>query len=149
MYEQARHEPFIDTAWDEAQARHAIDRIVRDAHGRLDPQKLWPVHPLDQLGPEQTEPLKMLYFGAAGVIWALGYLNRVGATDLTGDYSSALADLPANNRMQLRLSQPHNFSYLMGDAGSCLYIGALLRPRIYPTRFSKSSKPMWITPPGS
>ena len=80
MYEEARHEPLIEAEWNPELALEAIDRIVRDTHARFDPQTLWPIHPLDKLSDNPTEPFRMLYFGAAGVIWALDYLNGVGAT---------------------------------------------------------------------
>jgi lantibiotic modifying enzyme len=127
MYEEPRHEPLINAPWNEARAREAIDRIVCDARARFDLRKLWPVHPLDQLAPGQTEPFKMLYFGAAGVVWALKYLERVGATEHEQDYAATLADLPRGNRAQLRLSKPNTFSYLMGDVGIQL-VHWLLRP---------------------
>ncbi len=120
MYDKARHEPLIEAGWNEERAHDAIDRIVRDTHACFDSQKLWPVHPLDQLEPTHTEPFKMLYFGAAGVIWALHYLNEIGATKLKRDYSNALTDLAAKNRIDLKLSAPNTFSYLMGDVGILL-----------------------------
>jgi hypothetical protein len=86
MYEQARHERLIEAQWDEERALATIDQIVRDTCSRFDPQKLWPIHPLDLFRNGLTEPLKMLYFGAAGVIWALDYLNKIGATAVKEDF---------------------------------------------------------------
>lgn len=59
----------------------------------------------------------MLYFGAAGVIWALDYLQRVGATSIIRDYSEALVSMAARNRADLQLSESQSRSYLMGDVG--------------------------------
>lgn len=115
MYEHHRHEPLVETPWDETRARDAIDLIAKDAHDRFDPRNLWPVHPLDR--PHGDRPFKMLYFGAAGVIWALNYLHRVGATTMTHDFSNTLADLASQNRDDLNLSEPSSFSYMMGDVG--------------------------------
>jgi len=120
MYEEARHEPLIELEWDEGQARTAIDRIVRDTHAHFDSQKLWPVHPLDQFGEDHTKPFKMLYFGAVGVIWALDYLNRIGATKIERNYSSSMIPFAQTNRQDLNLSPPDTFSYLMGDVGILL-----------------------------
>ncbi|MBM4261783.1 MAG: lanthionine synthetase [Deltaproteobacteria bacterium] len=115
MYEHARHEPLVEQQWDESRARDAIEQIVRDADARFHSHRLWPAHPLDR--PHADRPFKMLYFGAAGVIWALDYLHRVGATNATRDYSSTLAQLATENRADLNLSEPDAFSYLMGDVG--------------------------------
>ena len=59
----------------------------------------------------------MLYFGAAGVIWALDYLHRIGATAVAQDYATTLAELTPENPVDLNLSEPNSFSYLMGDCG--------------------------------
>ena len=115
MFEQHRHEPLIEPDWKEHDARAAIERIVKDTHARFDPHRLWPVHPLDR--PSAERPFKMLYFGAAGVIWALSYLNRVGATEVAHNYITTLAELAGQNRADLNLSEPNSFSYLMGDVG--------------------------------
>ncbi|SRR6266850_7992097 len=120
MYEEARHEPLIETEWDEERARDAIDLIVRDTHAHFDPQKLWPMHFLDRLGDDLHVSFKMLYFGAAGVIWALDYLNRIGATKIERDYSSSMVPFAPTNRTDLNLSPPNTFSYLMGDVGILL-----------------------------
>ena len=120
MYEEARHEQLSETDWDEERVHAAIDRIVRDTHTRFDPQKLWPMHPLDQFRDDYTKPFKMLYFGAAGVIWALDYLDRIGATKIEHDYSSSMTLFAQTNRRDLNLISPDTFSYLMGDVGILL-----------------------------
>jgi hypothetical protein len=128
MYEPARHEPRTDADWDHQKALATIERIIRDTHAHFNPQTLWPIHPLDQLGGDLKEPFKMLYFGAAGVIWALNYLKDIGATTTNHDYSSALIDLAAKNRAHLQLRGPNANSYLMGDVGI-----SLVRWRLAPT----------------
>jgi hypothetical protein len=117
MYDEARHESLIEKDWDENRARDAIELIVRGTHAHFDPRNLWPAHPLDQPGADRAKPLKMLYFGAAGVIWALNYLHRVGATAVLHDYSNCLVELASKNRADLNLREPQSFSYLMGDVG--------------------------------
>ena len=128
MYEQARHEPLIEAEWNPELALETIERIVRDTIAHFDPQYLWPVHPLDRPGADRTKPFRMLYFGAAGVIWALNYLKRIGATTIAHDFSSTLAELAGRNRADLNLSEPNSFSYLMGDVGI-----QLIQWRINPT----------------
>src|SRR5688572_8224242 len=117
MYQEARHEPLIEAEWQQESALVAIDRIVRDTHARFDPRTLWPIHPLDKLSDNPAEPFRMLYFGAAGVLWALDYLNAVGATAMQRDYADSLVDLAMKNRAALHLGAPHTNSYLMGDVG--------------------------------
>jgi lantibiotic modifying enzyme len=128
MYEQARHEPLILAQWDDGRALAAIDQIVRDTYSRFDQHNLWPIHPLDLLRNDLTEPLKMLYFGAAGVIWALDYLNKVGVSTVKGDYSTALKDMALKNRGQMNLSEREAASYWMGDVGI-----QLVHWRFFPT----------------
>ena len=120
MYEEARHEPLVDAEWNQQLALEAINRIVGDTHARFDPQKLWPIHPLDKFTDTPTEPFRMLYFGAAGVIWALDYLNVVGATAMKHDYANSLVDLAAKNRADMKLRGLQKNSYLMGDVGILL-----------------------------
>ena len=117
MYDVTRHEPLIEAEWNQELALAAIDRIVRDTHARFDRQKLWPIHPLDKITDEPTKPFRMLYFGAAGVIWALDHLRVVGATAMQRDFKDALIDLAAKNRAEMQLRAPHTYSYFMGDVG--------------------------------
>ena len=115
MYDSSRHETLIQRDWNDNRAREAIERIVQDTHSRFDHENLWPVHPLDQ--PHAERPFRMLYFGAAGVVWALDYLHRVGATAIKHDFAAALSGMAANNRNDLNLSESQARSYLMGDVG--------------------------------
>ena len=128
MYEKARHEALIEEDWDADRVVRVIDEIVRDTRGRFDQHKLWPIHPLDKFRDNLTEPLKMLYFGAAGVIWALDYLNKVGATAVKEDYSMALNELALKNRVEMALSERETASYWMGDVGILL-----VHWRLFPT----------------
>jgi hypothetical protein len=50
---------------------------VADAVAAFDPHRFWPAHPLDDGLPDGHTSL---YAGAVGVIWALDYLARAGAT---------------------------------------------------------------------
>ena len=45
LFDPSRHEPLQERAWDEAAARAAIERIVRDAEARFSPQAYWPLRP--------------------------------------------------------------------------------------------------------
>jgi hypothetical protein len=76
LYEPAQFEPLTDELWDPARIVDAIATIVADVDATFDPAALWLAHEWD--GWEEPLPLKTLYVGAAGVIWALDALRRRG-----------------------------------------------------------------------
>src|ERR671923_2100045 len=88
-YEPAQFEPLIDESWDSARIEDAIASIVADADAAFDPEELWPAHEWE--GWQTPLPLKNLYVGAAGVIWALDALQRRGHAETTGDPAPAAA----------------------------------------------------------
>ncbi|MFL5925337.1 MAG: lanthionine synthetase C family protein [Gaiellaceae bacterium] len=79
LYDAAAHEPLTDREWDPAFAHEAIAGIVADAEASLDDTApadyaAWHIHPLDR-EPDDPETPTCLYFGAAGMIWALRVLG--------------------------------------------------------------------------
>src|SRR6202030_4208594 len=77
MLEPARHVPLRPLPWNPSEVSTAIEDAVSDALAHFGGERFWPAHPLDGGVPDgQTS----FYFGATGVIWALEYLRRVGAT---------------------------------------------------------------------
>ena len=120
MYEEARHERLIDATWDQERVVGAIDQIVGDTHAHFNPQKLWSIHPLDRFKQNLPESLKMLYFGAAGVIWAVDYLCRVTSTAVKRDFTTTLNQLADQNRREMNLSDQETSSFWMGDVGILL-----------------------------
>jgi len=76
LYEPAQFEPLIDEPWVPTRVEDAIAAIVSDADAAFDLDALWPAEEWD--GWEEPLPLKSLYVGAAGVIWALDALRRSG-----------------------------------------------------------------------
>src|SRR6266446_277108 len=120
MYEPARHFAFRPQAWDETEARAAIGEIVADALENFDGGRFWPAHPMDG---GAAGGLTGLYFGAAGVIWALDYLQREGAVDLARDFRLLLPQLLSRNRADYaRMPYPAHASLLFGDVGVLLVI---------------------------
>ena len=81
LFEADRHEPLQAAPWDAPRARDAIRAIVTDLEQTLDKDRGWPAHPLDEIKAPATG-LKSLYLGAAGALWAMWYLERVGAVAL-------------------------------------------------------------------
>jgi Lanthionine synthetase C-like protein len=89
LYDPGLHEPLTDEAWDEGRVRDAIGRIVADADTAFDPERLWPAEEWDVY--LATPPLKDLYVGASGVIWALDALRRRGHAETEIDLPAAAA----------------------------------------------------------
>jgi hypothetical protein len=87
LYDPAQFEPLTDVPWDEARVRSGIRAIVADADAAFDPDDLWPAHEWD--GWQAALPLKNLYVGAAGVVWALDSLRRRGHAETTLDLEAA------------------------------------------------------------
>jgi hypothetical protein len=119
LFDPARHEPLQDIAWDEDRARASISHIAADAEARFTPQGWWPPHPRDlDPGEDATQPATPLYYGACGVVWALHYLQDVGAVRLRRNYleSALMTDLLARNSAWLGDDAAANAgSFMMGE----------------------------------
>jgi hypothetical protein len=118
-----------DEPWDETRVRDGIRAIVADADATFDPVELWPADEWD--GWEAPHPMKDLYVGASGVLWALDVLRRRGFAE-TG------IDLAAASRRTLELwkeapdysqwaesedfpvTRPSASSLLLGESGPLL-----------------------------
>ena len=95
---------------------------MRDVEDRYSPQSFWPMHPLDSESGSR-EPAFDLYFGAAGVVWALHYLEAVGAVRLRGSFRKDVDTLLELNGHWLELhghGGPDRASYLLGETGILL-----------------------------
>jgi hypothetical protein len=93
LFDPRRHLALAPEAWDAAVARAAIREIVDDTLERFDPDGFWPPHPLDEgAGQSPTS----LYFGAAGVLWALDHLRRAGAVEFARIFAGCCAMLTLN-----------------------------------------------------
>jgi hypothetical protein len=89
LFDPPSHERLTGTPWDEARVRDAIREIAADTEAAFDADTLWPGHPRDEV----AEPLKGLYLGAAGVIWALTDLERDGLAELARDWTATAVGL--------------------------------------------------------
>jgi Lanthionine synthetase C-like protein len=87
LYRPEVFEPLTDEAWDEARVRAALAAIVADADDAYDQQELWPANEWDAW--EAATPLKDIYVGASGVVWALDALRRRGHAESTIDLAGA------------------------------------------------------------
>src|SRR5439155_1359931 len=121
LYEPAQFEPLTDEPWDPARVEGAIAAIVADADAAFDPAALWPAHEWD--GWQEPLPLKNLYVGAAGVIWALDALRRRGHAETSLDLAAA-----ALRTLELKRAAPdftadehyHPAALLRGETGPLL-----------------------------
>jgi hypothetical protein len=129
MLDPARHVPLQSLPWSADEARAAIDEIVSDALARFDQNRFWPSHPLEDALPDGHASF---YVGATGVIWALEYLRRVGATQARIDFRPVLRRLVDANKTQFTSGKSTGYSehgsFLFGDMGT-----ALLVMRLAPT----------------
>jgi hypothetical protein len=74
LFRHGEHEPLTETPWDAARALAAIAEIVAEAENAVD-DAAWPVHSLDDDGPDPLHRPATLYLGSAGMIWALHALG--------------------------------------------------------------------------
>ena len=87
LWDPATFEPLTDRPWDEAWVREQIREIVADVDDAFDEAGLWAA---DEWDAWQTPtPLKALYVGAAGVVWALDALRRRGHAESRLDLAAA------------------------------------------------------------
>ncbi|MGZ4333731.1 MAG: lanthionine synthetase LanC family protein [Gaiellaceae bacterium] len=157
LYDPGAFEPLTDEPWDEDRVRDGIAAIVADADAAFDPGELWPAHEWD--GWQAALPMKNLYVGAAGVVFALDDLRRRGLAETT-------LDLPAAALRALEcwraepdymegevVPDPPESGLLTGEAGILLVACRLghrleddLKNRIRANRSNTAEDLMWGTP---
>src|SRR5215217_9023061 len=129
MIALGRHRALTHDAWSELAARAAIEEIAADAAAHFDPDTFWPGHPSDDR-VEDGNP--SFYWGAAGVIWALDYLHRIGAVSITKNFRPVLPRLLERTVAAFESLSPTDYakhgSLLFGDMGA-----ALVAMRLAPT----------------
>lgn len=124
LFQPGRHEPLTIEPWDETRAREALARIVAEANAGFTPDGLWPIHPLDVSPERPPDCMKMLYNGAAGVVWALHCLHDTGVAPLAHDFLPAVrtlvarhhADLEKHDGVRNYIGHESN-AYLFGETG--------------------------------
>ena len=125
LYRPEAFEPLTDEAWDEGRTRERIRALVADADQAFrGPRLFWRAHEWDRW--HGTSPMKNLYVGSAGVLWALDALRRRGYAETSLD----LADLAVRNlelfrerpdfMKGMKLPEPRESSLLEGESGILL-----------------------------
>jgi hypothetical protein len=87
LYQPEHFEPLLDEPWTPARVADAIASIGSDADASFRPETLWPAADWDEYN--EGHPAKVLYAGAAGVIWGLDVLQRGGHAELSLDLGGA------------------------------------------------------------
>jgi lantibiotic modifying enzyme len=154
------HEPLTGARWDEARVLGAIRSIVADAVTTYDPDALWPADG-DWDAWRTPTPLKSLYVGAAGVIWALDALARRGHAEPGLDLArAALRTLEAREAEPdlmagVELPSPADAGLLGGESGVLLVafrltarddLGERLLRRVRENAGNEACDVMWGAP---
>jgi len=125
LYKQEDFEPLVDEPWHEGRIRAGIREIVADTDSALrGPKLLWGADRWDRW--RATSPLKDLYVGAAGVLWALADLRDRGHAESTLDLGELALRVHERHRARPDLAawndlpEPREASLLSGEAGILL-----------------------------
>jgi len=128
LYDPAQHRPLAAPAWSEHSARAAIESIAGDAVAAYGgPERLWP-NALDDLEDAPDVPYRNVYFGAAGMAWALDLLAREqlgpelpGLAQLAGGLLDGFRHAPE----LVELAPAPAPSLLFGESGIHLAVDAI------------------------
>jgi hypothetical protein len=160
LYNPDVFEPLTDEPWNEARVRDGIQAIVDDADQAYDPDGLWPAQEWDAWN--STPPLKDLYCGAGGVVWALDALRRRGHAETRIDLAAAAERALELHRVEpdlgggeIELPSPRESSLLGGEAGLLLIgwrvapsaeLADLLLQRVRENVANEAEELMWGSP---
>jgi len=121
VFDPRRHVPLVTAPWDVADVRLAIEEIVADTLAHFNVEAGWPAHPMDE---RVADGNASFYFGATGTLWALHYLQRVGATRAAIDLRPAVPPLLARIKAEFTHEGFGDYaahgSLLFGDMGTAL-----------------------------
>ncbi|MGH3143434.1 MAG: lanthionine synthetase C family protein [Gaiellales bacterium] len=121
LYRPEAFDSLTERLWDEDWVRGEIGRIVADADAAYDPESLWPAEEWDSW--QTPTPLKALYVGGAGVVWALGALRRRGHAESRLDLAEAARNVHDAWRAEpayiqgIELPSPARAALLAGESG--------------------------------
>ena len=124
LYRPEAFEPLTEEPWRAHRVREAVREIVADTDDALrGPKLMWRADDWDRW--QATSPMKNLYVGAAGVLWALDELRRSGHAETRLDLAEfALGNLELYrarpDQMKIQLPEPRESSLLCGETGVLL-----------------------------
>lgn len=158
LYQPENYEPLAG-AWDEERVRAGIRRIVADADAAYRAESLWPADDWDSW--RTPTPLKALYVGAAGVIWALDELRSRGLAEPRIDLAEAAVHAVEAWRhepdmmAEIELPSRKESGLLSGESGILLVAWRLTRAeewaddlyeRVRENEQNEADDVMWGTP---
>ena len=160
LYRPEDFEPLTDERWDADRIRAGIREIVDDTDAALrGPRLLWRAVDWDRW--RATSPLKDVYGGAAGVLWALADLRDRGHAGTRLDLGALALGALERQRAQPDLAQwtdlpePRESSLLAGEAGNLLVAYRLvpspeladaLHARVAANTGNEANEVMWGAP---
>lgn len=132
LFDPARHYPLLQLDWNCNTAQQAIAAIAHETITQLQTVPLLSGHPMDDQAFGSD-----LYFGKAGVLWAINYLQTVGAIASTFDVATHLdATLVQNRQRYPKVSPyPEQSSYLFGEVPLLLLQYKLSPQKTKPPKF--------------
>lgn len=160
LYRPDAFEPLTDEPWDEACVRAGIHEIVADTDAALrGPKLLWRADDWDRW--QATSPMKNLYVGGAGVLWALDELRRRGLAETRLELAAfsqrtlELCRARPDHMKGTKLPEPRESSLFCGEAGILLVAFRLapsaeladdLYARVRANVDNKAEEIMWGSP---
>ncbi len=112
LFNPNRHYPLLQIDWNPSRAQQVIAEIADETITKLETVPLLASHPMDDqlFGSD-------LYFGKAGVLWAIHYLQTVGAVDSTFSIAAGLNETLEKNYQSYPKESPYpeQSSYLVGE----------------------------------
>jgi lantibiotic modifying enzyme len=160
LFRPEAFEQLIDEPWDETRVRERLQAIVDAADAAFDPETLWPAHE-DDIWDEMKPPVKNVFVGAAGVVFALDALRRRIGLDVHTDLGQAiertleLTNVEPDVAALDDVPEPGNASLLIGETGILLVAYSLapsaaiadrLLARVRENQSSGADELMWGIP---
>ena len=122
LHDPAMHESLQDARWDAEVVRTTIRALVADVERAYDGDQFWPpANEWDAFGA--SLPLKDVFVGAAGVVWALDRLQRSGQAETALDLKTAASRALTRCRaepVEGDVPRPAASSLLIGQTGVAL-----------------------------
>ena len=160
LYRPEDFDTLTDETWHEERIRAGIREIVADTESALrGPHLLWPADDWDRW--HSTNPLKTLFVGAAGVVWALDELQQRGHAETRLDLAELALGAVDRYRAfpdyarETNAPEPRHSSLLCGETGILLVTWSLTRrpeladalhARVSANLENQAEEIMWGTP---
>jgi lantibiotic modifying enzyme len=160
LFRPEAFEQLTDEPWNETRVRERLQAIVDAADAAFDPDKLWPAHE-DDVWDEMKPPVKNVFVGAAGVVFALDALRRRVGLDVHTDLGRAiertleLANVQPDVAALDDVPEPGDASLFIGETGILLIAYSLapsaaiadrLLARVHENQSSGADELMWGIP---